>query len=144
MKDRARHTIKSLLEELKDNFPSFEVGQIFETLKSIYPDVSINKKNKTIFLNSKEFTKPMAVCRKDKSNMIKEGNKMVGFFRNLTKGDFLKIVELDDNNAKCINLSLRESVREKYYKEEFIKISFNDIANGNLRLVKRKIDKYLK
>lgn len=146
MKNRAKHTLKSLLEELKINYPSFEEGQIFEILKSIYPDSSINKENKIIFLNSKEFTKPLAVSRRDKAVMLKEGNEMLSFFRNTTKGDFIKIVEVKDEKAKCVNLSLKESIKEKYYKDKdtkYINISFDDIANGNLKLIKRKIDKYL-
>ena len=147
MRDRTEHTIKSLLEELKADFPCFQKNQIFETLKSIYPDSTVKRKNKTIKLNAKNFTKPLAVSRKDKAVMIKEGNKMLSFFRNVSKGDFLKVVEINENLAKCVNLSIRENIRNKYYKDEetkFVNISFEDIANGNLRLAKRKIDKYLK
>ncbi len=147
MRERAEHTIKSLLTELKANFPCFQKDQIFETLKSIYPDASVNKNNKTIFLNSRRFTKPLAVNRKDKAVMIKENNDMLFLFKDITKGYFLKVVCLDEENAKCINLSLKENIRDKYYNDKetkYIKITFEDVANGNLRLVKRKIDKYLK
>ncbi len=146
MRNRAEHTIKSLLEELKTNFPSFEVGQIFETLKSIYPNSTVAKKNKTIRLNSVKFTKPLAVSRKDKAFMVKEENEMLSFFRNLSKGDFLKVVEIDGKTVRCVNLSIKEEIRNKFYGDDetkFINISFDDIANGNLRLVKRRIDKYL-
>jgi len=141
MEKRSSYTITTLLEELKQKFPKFEINQIFETLKSIYPDSTISKKNKNIVLNENAFTKPLALNRKSKSFLIKQENK------NLSKGDFLKVIKVEKNgNAKCINLSLYENIRKQYYNDnetKYINLTFNDIANGNVRLMKRKIDKYL-
>lgn len=148
MEKRSSHTIATLLEELKQKFPKFEKNQIFETLKSIYPDSTISKENKNITLNENTFTKPLALNRKSKSFLIKQENKMISFFKNLSKGDFLKVVEVEkDGNAKCINLSLQENTRKQYYNDnetKYVSLSFSDIANGNVRLMRRKIDKYLK
>ena len=147
MEKRSSYTITTLLEELKQKFPKFEINQIFETLKSIYPDSTISKKNKNIVLNENAFTKPLALNRKSKSFLIKQENKMISFFKNLSKGDFLKVIKVEKNgNAKCINLSLYENIRKQYYNDnetKYINLTFNDIANGNVRLMKRKIDKYL-
>jgi len=141
---RSAYTIRSLLEELKEHFPKFENDQIFETLKSIYPDSEIPKEKKNIKLENVTFTKPLALSRKDKSNLIKEESKMVGFFKNLSRGDFLKVINVEENSAKCVNVSLNEDVAKKYYKDEVVTLTIEDVANGTVRPYKRKISKYLK
>jgi hypothetical protein len=141
---RSAYTIRSLLEELKEHFPKFENDQIFETLKSIYPDSEIPKEKKNIKLENVTFTKPLALSRKDKSNLIKEESKMVGFFKNLSRGDFLRVVEVEGNSARCINLSLNEDVAKKYYKDEVVTLTIEDVTNGTVKPYKRKINKYLK
>lgn len=148
MEKRSSYTIATLLEELKQKFPKFEKDQIFETLKSIYPDSTISKENKNITLGKKVFTKPLALNKKSKSFLLKQENEMISFFKNLSKGDFLKVIKIEENgNAKCINLSLCENIRKQYYNDDetkYINLTFNDIANGNVKLMRRKIDKYLK
>ena len=142
--ERSAYTIRSLLEELKEHFPKFENDQIFETLKSIYPDSKIPKEKKNIKLENVTFTKPLALSRKDKSSLIKEESKMVGFFKNLSRGDFLRVVGVEESSAKCINVSLNEDVAKKYYKDEVVILTIEDVANGIVRPYKRKISKYLK
>lgn len=147
MEKRSVYTIQTLLEELKEKTPHFEINQIFETLKSIYPDSEISKENKNIVLNEKEFTKPLALNHKDKSFLLKEESPMISFFKNFSKGDFLKVVKIDGKKAKCINISIKEKVKKKYYNDnetKYINLSFSNIANGEVKLMKRKIDKYLK
>ena len=143
--NRSAHTISSLLEELKEYFPRFEKNQIFEMLKSVYPDSNIPKSKRNISFDGKIFTKPLAVSRRDKSILVKEGSKIPSFFKNLTKGDFIQVIETDGKTAKCVNLSLKEDVKEKYYNddESYIKLSFEDIANGTVKPFKRKVDKYI-
>lgn len=140
---RSTYTIKTLLQELKKTTPIFKVGQIFETLKSIYPDTNLPRNKVDIKIDDTLFTKPLASSRKDKIKYIKENSPISNFFKNISKGDFLKVVELKDNNAICINLSLKEGIREKYYNNEKIIISFNMIANGTIKQFKRKVIKYL-
>ena len=144
-KTRSAHTINTLLEELKERIPRFEKNQIFETLKSVYPDSNIPKNKRNISFGGKVFTKPLAVCRKDKTNLIKDDSDMVKFFKNMTRGDFLQVVETDGKTAKCKNLSLNEGIRDKYYndKDSLITISFEEIANGTVRPFKRKVNKYI-
>jgi len=143
--NRSVYTINSLLEELKEKFPRFEKDQIFEIVKSVYPDSSIPKDKRNISFDGKVFTKPLAVSRRDKAVFVKEENKMTTFFKNLSRGDFIQVVETNGLTAKCVNLSLREDVKQKYYKDEgsFIRLSFEDIANGTVRPFKRKVDKYI-
>jgi hypothetical protein len=141
---RSAYTLRTLLEELKERLPKFEKGQIFETLKSIYPDSNTPKEKKNIVLEGMTFTKPLALSRKDKASLIKEESLMVGFFKNLSRGDFLKVIEVNGSCAKCINVSLVESVVNRFYKEDRIMLSINELANGTARLFRRKVSKYLK
>lgn len=146
MEKRSSYTISTLLEELKQKFPKFEKNQVFETLKSIYPDTTVSRKNKNITFNNKTFTKPLALNRKDKKMLLKEENEMISFFRNVNRGDFLKVIKIENNQAKCINLSLCENTRKKYYNDnetKYVILTFDDIASGNVRLMRRKINKYL-
>ena len=140
---RSIYTIQTLLEELKKTTPSFKEGQFFETLKSIYPKEEALKEKKTIEYEGKKFTKPLACSRKDKNNYLKEKSPITNFFKNNTKGDFLKVIKVNGSIAECINLSLNENIRDEFYKDDKIIITFNMIANGIIKQAKRKIDKYL-
>lgn len=140
---RSVHTLEKLLEEMKSVTPSFKVGQLFETLKSIYPDVRVPRSKKNITYRDISFTKPLASNRKAKERFLKEESPLSDFFRNTTKGDFLKIVKVENKKAYCINLSLKEDIRESYYKDEYIVIDYMMIANGMIKPFKRKnIEKY--
>jgi len=146
MERKSEHTIRTLLVELKEKFPSFEKNQIFETLKSIYPSDKISKTKRNITIDNRTFTKPLAVNRKDKTVMQKEDKSLAAFFKNVTRGDFLKVIETDGESAKCINLSLDENIKKKYYDddESHVNITFEDLANGTVKPFRRKVDKYLK
>ena len=105
---------------------------------------SDDKEKRNIKLEERVFTKPLALSRKDKSNLIKEESKMVGFFKNFSRGDFLRIVDVSGNQANCENLSLKEEISKKYYKDDRISLTIEDVANGTVRLFRRKVSKYLK
>jgi hypothetical protein len=143
MQKKSTHTINTLLEELKQKFPCFEKKQIFEILKSIYPDSSIPREKRNITYGERTFTKPLAVSRKDKARLIKEESDLISFFKNTSRGDFIQVIETDGKVAKCENLSLKEDIRKKYYSDSPITISFKDIANGTVKLFRRKVDKYI-
>jgi hypothetical protein len=131
---------------MKEQFPGFKKGQIFETIKSIYPKSTIDKKKKNIKYNGRVFTKPLALSKKDKNLLVKESSDLLSFFNDITRGDFLQIIETDGKKAVCKNLSFRENIREAFYndKESFVTISYDDLAMGNVKMFRRKIDKYLK
>jgi hypothetical protein len=141
MEERTTHTVRALLEELKKTIPSFRKDQIFETLKSIYPKPEDLKRN--IVFEGISFTKPLASNRKDKRTYIKEDSPIASFFKETTRGDFLRVIETDGYNAVCVNLSLKDKVLKEFYTDEKIVITFDMLAEGYVKQVKRKIDKLL-
>jgi len=143
VEDRSAYTLRTLLEELKQKIPQFEKGQIFETVKSIYPSSEVAKEKKNIKLEGRTLTKPLALSRKDKSTLIKDQSDLVSFFKNLSRGDFLMVDEAEGNSAKCVNLSLNEEIIKKYYKDEKVTLTLEDLANGTVRLYRRKISKFV-
>lgn len=136
-------TVRELLEEAKKNLPEFKVGQFLETLKPIYP-ISESRAERNIKINGKEVTKPLAVDKKTKREFIKHNSPFRDFFRNKTKGDILEIVEIDGNTAKCVNLSINEEIKERFYKNKYVFVCYEDIITGVVKTVKRNIDKYIK
>jgi hypothetical protein len=145
--NRSAHTISSLLEDLKTKIPSFKEGQIFEIKKSIYPTEEVPKDKKNIEINENVFTKPLALSRKDKHNAVKEKSSLVDFFKNVSRGDFLKVVSVEGPEAKCVNLSLKEEIMKRFYSDDFTKhitLRLEDIANGTAKPFSRKLNKYLK
>jgi len=144
-KRRSTYTINTLLEELKEKFPSFEKNQIFEIQKSIYPDSEIPKIKRNISFDGKVFTKPLAVSKRDKNLFIKEENKLINFFKNVSRGDFVQVIKTDGKVAKCKNLSLKEDIRKKYYDndESLVILTLDSLADGTAKLFKRKVEKYI-
>ena len=145
MKRRTSYTLQQLLDEVKQTIPSFEEGQIFETLKSIYPSPKIPREKRNITYKNISFTKPLASSRKAKENFIKENSPVADFFRNKSNGDFLQVMETDGKTAKCINLSLKKEIKEDYYsnEEDYIILDYTMIANGTVKQFKRRnIEKY--
>ena len=143
---RSAHTLSTLLEELKKSTPLFEVDQFFETIKSIYPTEVANKRHKNIILEGKEVTKPLAVSRKGKRNFRNDKSPFAEFFKDFQKGDFLKVVEVYEGYALCMNCSLKSSILEKYYNDEetrLIRIVTEDVINGTLKRVFRGVGKYI-
>ena len=137
------YTIRTLLEEVKKTLPSFKEGQVFETLKPIYPTDKIPRTKKNIKIKNKVFTKPLAVDKKTKKNFIKQNSPLKKFFREFSRGDFLRVIKTDGTKAYCINESLKPSIRKKYYKE-LIEIDYNNLLNGDVKLYRRKLTKYFK
>lgn len=140
---RSTYTLQQLLNEIKSTAPSFKVGQLFETLKSIYPDVHIPREKKNITYKGTSFTKPLANSKKAKQTFLKEESPVADFFKNTTRGDFLQVVKIENKKVYCVNLSLKEDIREKFYKEDYIIVDYMMVANGTIRPYKRKnIEKY--
>lgn len=141
--NRSKYTLNKLLEEIKATVPAFKVGQIFETTKSIYPDVRIPRSKKNITYKDISFTKPLACDKKGKERFLKEESPLADFFKNTSKGDFLQVVKVENKKAYCVNLSLKEEVREKFYKDEYIVLDYLAVVDGTVKPFKRKsIEKY--
>jgi hypothetical protein len=145
MNRRSKYTLQQLLDEVKQTIPSFQEGQIFETIKSIYPNIKISRNKRNINYKNISFTKPLASSRKAKENFLKEDSPLRDFYKNFSKGDFLLVIETNGKIAKCVNLSLKENIKENFYnnEEDYIFLDYTMIANGTVKLFKRKnIDKY--
>lgn len=142
-----KYTLNQLLEEVRTQTPKFEVGQYFEVLKSIYPDVSIGEEIKNISTNdNKKATKPLACSSKAKREFKKDNTLFWEFFKDNTRGDFLEIVETDGYTAICANKSIKQEILEEHYKDKSMRridIKFEDIMNGNVKRVYRGIKKYI-
>jgi len=140
------YTLGSLLEELKEQTPKFEVGQFLEVQKSIYPTTKVFKEFKNILIEEKEYTLPLAASHKGKRQFKKDNSPFFNFSKDNTRGDFLEIIETDGNTAKCINRSLKEEIQQRYYINEdmkYIQITFDHVVDNTIKRVYRGIKKYI-
>lgn len=142
MERRSTYTIQTLLEELKEGLPTLKEGMIFETHKSIFPSMDTPKENRNITYKELSFTKPLACNRKDKENYLKENSPAADFFKETSRGDFLRVEKIEDDIAYCLNLSLEESIKNEFYNKELVPITYNDIAAGKVKVYRRNIEKF--
>ena len=134
-----RINILELLEELKEF--TFKEGQVYEVLRPIYPK---EPKINVIKYKSMYFTKPLGVDKKTKKNILKEGDDIKDFFKDFSRGDLIKINKIDSNGkiAECENMTLKENIKEQYYKDGFI-IENSYLTDGSLKLIKRGAKKLI-
>src|SRR6056297_3034193 len=125
-------TINQILKELKEELPSFKKGMTFETLLTFFPSNDKPREEKNIEIDEQEFTKPLACSRKDKEKYIKEGSPVAKFHEETTRGDFLRAVKInkDKGIAYCENVSLKTDIREQYYDNQLIPITYDDVISG--------------
>lgn len=142
-RDRTNTTLGKLLEDLKKDLPSLKVGMFFETLKSIYPTDDIAKNSKNIILEGEVFTKPLALSKKEKREMIRESSPISYFFNERSKGDFLRIMKKEDGIYYCKNVSFKKEILEEHYKNEYIKITDKDIISDVVKPIIRIRHSYL-
>lgn len=133
------YTFNSLLKELKEEITTIKEEQIYETLKPFYA----SSKDRHIIIDGKKITKPLAVSKKNKNTFKRENSPLVEFYDDTKKGDFLKVISIENGIAKCINLSLKEEIKDKYYKEEFIYLTIENIILGDVKLAQRGVSKYV-
>jgi hypothetical protein len=143
MENKASYTLRLLLEELGKNIPPFRVGQVFETIKSVYPTSEVKRSKRNIIVEGVEITKPCAVGKKSKQLFLKDKSPFADFYSDFKHGDLLKIVKIENNTALCENISFKKEVKEKYYKDDLVKISKEDIINGVIRQVKRNVNRII-
>jgi len=144
MEKRADYTIQTLLDELKEGLPTLTKGMIFETQKTIFPTSNLPKGKRNIIYKDISFTKPLACNKKDKDNYFKEDSPISDFFKETSRGDFLEVIKVENKTAYCKNLSLNEEIKEEFYKNELVPITYDDVASGIVKLYRRKIDKFFK
>ena len=87
-------------------------------------------------------TSPMANNRKAKTQFIKQKSPIGDFFEEVTRGDFLKVIEVNGEIARCVNISLKEDIIEEFYKDETVNISIDMIIEGHIKQYRRKVDKF--
>ena len=143
MENKASYTLRLLLEELGKNIPPFRVGQVFETIKSVYPTSEVKRSKRNIIVEGVELTKPSAVGKKSKLLFLKDKSPLADFYSEFKHGDFLKIIRIEKDIALCENISLKKEVKEKYYKDDLVRVSKEDIINGVIRQVKRNVNRIL-
>lgn len=144
MGDRSVYTLRLLLDEVRKELPTLKEGQVFETLKSIYPTSDKKRFEKNIFLEGVEMTKPLAVSKKAKDLFKRDSSPLYEFYKETKKGDYLKVVEVRKNGELvCENISLKDDIRKKYYSNDYIILTLEDILNGTVKQVKRNISKIL-
>ena len=131
--------ISVLLEELKDFH--FKEGQVFEILRDIYPSTP---RVNVIKYSNKYFTKPLGLCKKTKKTLLKEGDVIKDFFKESSRGDFIRVIAIsnDGKKATCENLSMKTEIKEAYYKDNFV-LENEYLRDGSLKICKRSINKYL-
>jgi len=142
-RNRTNITLGKLLEDLKKDLPNLKEGMFFETIKSIYPTEDMSKENKNIILEGEVFTKPLALSQKEKKEIIKEQSPLSVFFNETNKGDYLKIIKKENDVYYCKNISLKEEVINKYYKNDVITITDKDIIDNTVKPIIRIRHSYL-
>ena len=140
MSKKSTKIMNDLIKSVKEDFVGFRIGQIYEVLKPIYPGVNIKKHDKIITYMDLTFTKPLALNKKNKMNLKKEGSSLVDFFKELNFGDFLLVNKVENRIAQCVNLSLNDNIKERFYsgEKDYIFLKEIDIINGIVKLFKSK------
>lgn len=133
-------TLEKLLNEMNDNVPIIKIGDIIETIKTIYPNSSIPKKEKNIIIEGVEMTKPLVCSKKTKKMFIKENSPLVELFNEKTRGDLLKVISITKNKIYCENLSLNTSIGNNSIENKIIIDKF-DVLRGDFKLVQRGVNK---
>ena len=124
-----------MVKDFKKNFKGFQIGQILETIKPIYPE----DKTKVKF-EGRFFSKPLALGKKNKTFLKKENENTISFFKDFTVGDLLKVVKVENNFAYCLNISKNN---DTFYKEKEIKISDKEIMNNIVRIYEKELPQTL-
>jgi len=137
MNERAKITLGELLEELKEDLPNLKKGMVFETITTFFDESA----DKNIIIEDQKFTKPLACSKKDKEKYLKEDSPISKFHRETKRGDFLRVVKINKGIALCENLSLKDTIKEKYYKD-LINITYNDVIFGKVKIYRRNTDKF--
>lgn len=125
-------TLNGILSKLKDEVPIVQEGDIIETFKTVYPSCDVPRERKNIVIESVEMTKPLAASKSAKEMMKKDGSSLVNIYKDLNRGDILRVKCIDGNSVKVENISLYEK-----YEEDFI-IDKIDILKKNFIVIQRR------
>jgi hypothetical protein len=111
--------------------PAISEQDIIETISTLYP-ASDHLKENNIVINETVMTTPLATSQEIKSLLQKDNSPMLKIYKELERGDVLKVLEINNSEIMVENLSIKEEYRKPF------KINKIDIAKGNFNVVKRK------
>jgi hypothetical protein len=128
----SRNTINSILKRLETEMvPAISEQDIIETISTLYP-ASDHLKENNIVINETVMTTPLATSQEIKSLLQKDNSPMLEIYKELERGDVLKVLEINNSEIMVENLSIKEEYRKPF------KINKIDIAKGNFNVIKRK------
>ena len=125
-------TINKILQKLSKELPIAEEGDLLETQKTLYPLGSLPREEKNIIINSTEVTPPLACSKEWKNLMEKEKAPLCQIYKDVSRGDILKVKKIEGCSLIVENLSIDEEFRKDF------KIDKIEIAKKNFSLIRRK------
>ena len=125
-------TINKILQRLSKELPIAEVGDLLETQKTLYPLGSLPREDKNIIIDSMEVTPPLACSQEWKKLLLKEKAPLCQIYKDLTRGDILRVKRIDKCGLIVENLSIDDEFRKEF------KIDKMEIAKKNFSLIRRK------
>ena len=131
--------MNNIITTFQEEFEGFKEGQVLETLKPIYPKSDIPKEKRIITFGGITFSKPLALGKKSKAVLIKDKSVLSFFFREIKFGDLLLVKKVTNRLAYCTNLSIKDEIKNQFYKNEFVFISEIDLANGLVKKFTKKL-----
>ena len=125
-------TINKILQRLSKELPIAEVGDLLETQKTLYPLGSLPREDKNIIIDSMEVTPPLACSQEWKKLLLKEKAPLCQIYKDMTRGDILRVKRIDKYGLIVENLSIDDEFRKEF------KIDKMEIAKKNFSLIRRK------
>jgi hypothetical protein len=127
-----RNTLNEIMNSLKKEVPIIEDGDILETFSTIYPDYSIKRKEKNVIIEGTEMTVPLAASQSAKDMMKKDGSTLLKIYKDVNRGDILKVKKIEGNKITVENSSLKEEFRKDFVIDKF------DIMKKNFVVIQRR------
>lgn len=125
-------TINQILQRLSKELPIAEVGDLLETQKTVYPLGSLPREEKNIVIESMEVTPPLACSKEWKKLLEKEKAPLRQIYKDMTRGDILRVKRVEDGYLVVENLSIDDEFRKDF------RIGKIEIAKKNFSLIRRK------
>jgi len=125
-------TINKILQRLVQELPIAEEGDLLETQKTLYPLGSIPREEKNIIIGSVEVTPPLACSKEWKKLMNKEKAPLCEIYKDITRGDILRVKKVSKSSLIVENLSIDNEFRKEF------KIDKIELAKKNFSLIRRK------
>lgn len=131
-------TLNKIMQRLSKEVPIVEIGDIFETEETLFPEASVPREEKNIIINSTEMTPPLACNKEWKIFMLKDESVLCEIYREFDRGDILKVKRIEGNKVFVENLSIEEEFRKEFSidKVDIIKKKFNLVKRKSIGLLK--------